>query len=77
MCIRDRDKVVTEVVEKKAEQQIRVEMNTTEDGAYTAIVTSTVEENGKISETVKEFTAASKEGIKAQVEVYNSAISIE
>ena len=77
MMAYNEDKVVTEVVEKKAEQQIRVEMNTTEDGAYTAIVTSTVEENGKISETVKEFTAATKEEIKAQVEAYNSAISIE
>ncbi|GMN05897.1 sodium-translocating pyrophosphatase [Croceitalea sp. MTPC5] len=71
------EKVATEVVEKQMEQQIRVEMSNMEDGSFKAIVTSTATVNGEVTETVKEFTGATKEEVKAQVEAYNSSITIE
>ncbi len=77
MMAYNEDKVATELVEKQMEQQIRVEMSNTEDGAFKAIVTSSVDDNGVMTETVKEFTGATKEEVKAQVEAYNSAITIE
>ncbi|MBT8187352.1 MAG: sodium-translocating pyrophosphatase, partial [Croceitalea sp.] len=72
------DKVAMEVVSKKAEQQIRVQMTSTEDGMYKAVVTTIVEENGAIvSEDVKEFTGATEEEVKAAVEAHNQSIKIE
>ena len=62
---------------KEVEKQIRVEMSNTEDGAYKAVVTTTSEIEGKVTEEMKEFTGATKEEVKAQVEAYNKSISIE
>ena len=63
---------------KQVEKQIRVEMSNTEDGAFKAVVTATSEVNGEVmTEEVKEFTGATKEEVKAQVEAYNTSISIE
>ena len=77
MMAYNEDKIATEVVEKQMEQQIRVEMSNTEDGAFKAVVTSSATVNGEMTETVKEFTGATKEEVKAQVEAYNSSITIE
>jgi len=78
MMAYNQEKVATEVVEKQMEQQIRVEMSNMEDGTFKAIVTSTATSNGEVeTETVKEFTGATKEEVKAQVEAYNSSITIE
>jgi len=62
---------------KQVEKQIRVEMSNTEDGAFKAVVTSTSEIGGEVMEEVKEFTGATKEEVKAQVEAYNKEITIE
>jgi len=70
-------KIATEVVEKQMEQQIRVEMSNTADGAFKAIVTTTETVDGKAIEEVKEFVGATKEEVKAKVDAYNSASSIE
>ncbi|KQC29888.1 sodium-translocating pyrophosphatase [Flagellimonas eckloniae] len=70
-------KIATEVVERQMEKQIRVEMSNTADGLFKAVVTSTNEVAGEVKEEIKEFTGATKEEVKAQVEKYSSSIKIE
>ncbi|UJH68266.1 sodium-translocating pyrophosphatase [Allomuricauda sp. SCSIO 65647] len=55
------------------EKQVKVEINTTDEGTYKAVVTSIVD--GK--EEVREFTGATKEEVKKTVEEYNSTIDID
>ena len=62
---------------KEVEKQIRVEMSNTEEGAFKAVVKTTSEVNGELTEEIKEFTGATKEEVKAQVEAYTKEISIE
>ncbi len=62
---------------KQVEKQIRVEMSNMADGAFKAIVTTTSNVDGEEMEEVKEFMGATKEEVKAKVEAYNKAISIE
>nr|WP_299073544.1 sodium-translocating pyrophosphatase [uncultured Allomuricauda sp.] len=70
-------KIASEVVERQMEKQIRVEMSNTADGLFKAVVTSTDEVSGEVKEEIKEFTGATKEEVKAQVEKYSSSIKIE
>ena len=70
-------KIASEVVERQMEKQIRVEMSNTADGLFKAVVTSTDEVAGEVKEEIKEFTGATKEEVKAQVEKYSSSIKIE
>ncbi len=76
MMAYNEERVATEVVEQQ-EQQIRVEMSNTEDGTFKAIVTTTTEINGEVSEVVEEFTGTTKEEVNAKVEAYNKNISME
>ena len=62
---------------KQVEKQVRVEMSNTANGAFKAIVTTTSEVGGEVSEEVKEFTGATKEEVKAKVEAYNKEITME
>ncbi len=78
MMAYNKEKVATEMVQKQVEQKIKVEMSNLEDGSFKAIVTMTSEANGEVlTEEVKEFTGATKEEVKAQVEAYNKSIAIE
>ena len=78
MMAYNEEKVATEMVQKQVEQKIKVEMSNLEDGSFKAIVTMTSEANGEVlTEEVKEFTGATKEEVKAQVEAYNKSIAIE
>ena len=77
MMAYNEEKVATEMVQKQVEQKIKVEMNTMEDGSFKAVVTTTSEVNGEVSEEVKEFIGATKEEVKAQVEAYTNKMSIE
>lgn len=65
--------VATEVVERQMEQHINVEMSNTEDGAFKAIVMTTSEVDGEITEEAKEFTAATKEEVEKLVNEYKEA----
>ncbi|WP_190811227.1 sodium-translocating pyrophosphatase [Flagellimonas sp. S3867] len=65
--------VATEVVERQMEQHINVEMSNTEDGAFKAIVITTSEVDGNITEEAKEFTAATKEEVEKLVNEYKEA----
>ena len=76
MMAYNEERVPTEVVEQQ-EQQIRVEMSNTDDGRFKAIVTTTTEINGEVSEEVKEFTGTTKEEVNAKVAAYNENISME
>ncbi|BFP39975.1 sodium-translocating pyrophosphatase [Flavobacteriaceae bacterium GF1] len=76
MMAYNEERIPTEVVEQQ-EQQIRVEMSNTEDGTFKAIVTTTTEINGEVSEEVKEFTGTTKEEVNAKVAAYNKNISME
>ncbi|MEM1259440.1 MAG: sodium-translocating pyrophosphatase, partial [Bacteroidota bacterium] len=62
---------------EEVEKQVRVEMSNTEDGAYKAIVTTTLEVAGKATEEVKEFTGATKEAVEVQVKAYKDEIKME
>ena len=62
---------------KEVEKQVRVEMSNTEDGAFKAVVTTTSDIDGEVTEEVKEFTGTTKEEVKAQVEAYTKEIGIE
>jgi K(+)-stimulated pyrophosphate-energized sodium pump len=78
MMAYNEEKVATEMVQKQVEQQVKVEMSNVEDGSFKAVVTTTTESNGEVlTEEVKEFTGATKEEVKAQVEAYNRSIDIE
>ncbi len=77
MMAYNEEKVATEMVQKEVEQKIKVEMDSLEDGSFRAVVTTTSEIDGEVTEDVKEFTGATKEEVKAQVEEYNKAISIK
>ncbi|MFD2099350.1 sodium-translocating pyrophosphatase [Flagellimonas iocasae] len=59
----------TNTIEKK----FTVEISNTDDGAYKAIVTSSVENNGETVDELKEFTADSKEELEQMIEKYKSA----
>ncbi|UOY07654.1 sodium-translocating pyrophosphatase [Muricauda sp. SCSIO 64092] len=76
MMAYNEERVPTEVVEQQ-EQQIRVEMSNTEDGRFKAIVTTTTEINGEVSEVVEEFTGTTKEEVNAKIAAYNKNISME
>ncbi|WP_298794312.1 sodium-translocating pyrophosphatase [uncultured Allomuricauda sp.] len=62
--------VATEVVERQMEQHINVEMSNTEDGAFKAVVMTTSEVDGEITEEAKEFTATTKEEVEKLVNEY-------
>ncbi len=62
---------------KEVEKQIRVEMSNTEDGSFKAVVTTSTEVAGEITEQVKEFVGATKEEVTAKVEAYKKEIDIE
>ncbi len=62
---------------KQVEKQVRVEMSNTADGAFKAIVTTTESVDGEPVEAVKEFVGETKEAVKAKVDAYISAKSIE
>jgi len=65
-------------VEKKTEQQVRVEMSTVEDGTFKAVVTTTSEVNGEVqNEDIKEFTGSTEEEVKAKVEAYTKAVNMD
>nr|WP_299175251.1 sodium-translocating pyrophosphatase [uncultured Allomuricauda sp.] len=66
-------KIATEVVERQMEKHINVEMSNTEDGAFKAIVMTTSEVDGEITEEAKEFTAATKEEVEKLVNEYKEA----
>ena len=76
MMAYNEERVPTEVVEQQ-EQQIHVEMSNTDDGTFKAIVTTTTEINGEVSEEVKEFTGTTKEEVNSKVEAYNKNTSME
>jgi len=79
MMAYNQDKVTaTEIVEKKTEQQVRVEMSTVEDGTFKAVITTTSEVNGEVqNEDIKEFTGATEEEVKAKVEAYTKAVHMD
>ena len=62
---------------KQVEKQVRVEMSNTADGAFKAIVTTSEVVDGETVEAVKEFVGATKEAVKAKVDAYTTAVSIE
>ena len=66
-------KVDTEVIERQMEQHINVEMSNTEDGTFKAVVMTTSEVDGEITEEAKEFTAATKEEVEKLVNEYKEA----
>ncbi|MGW9685383.1 sodium-translocating pyrophosphatase [Flagellimonas sp. 2504JD1-5] len=66
-------KADTEVIERQMEQHINVEMINTEDGTFKAVVMTTSEVDGEITEEAKEFTAATKEEVEKLVNEYKEA----
>ncbi|WP_375323636.1 sodium-translocating pyrophosphatase [Flagellimonas sp. GZD32] len=58
---------------KAVEKLIHVEVSNTEDGAFKAIVTTSIENNGELVEETEEFTAATKEELEKKIQEYKSA----
>jgi K(+)-stimulated pyrophosphate-energized sodium pump len=72
MTAYNESKATTEVVSAQTERSVEVSMNNNEDGTSTAIVTTTVVENGETSVSEQSFEGT-KEEVQAKIAAFNAS----